>query len=580
MNTHEWCAPGISPQIQNLQNLDFHHLSWAARKMLKHEILYVPRVADLPGEAQIEKIHWQEQGIQSLLTVPVIFGGTMQGFIGFDSVQAEKIWREEDVRLLNVVSEIIAHSLHRQQAAQALRASEERLTRIFESAMDAIITIDEDLRVVMCNEAAEKVFRCQSAEVRDKSLEAFLSAGFRELLLQYMQSSAAKILPQYIWAPEGLTALRKNGESFPIEATISRVEVAQQNLFTIILRDINERKRAEEEVAQLQNQNVYLREEALRSEYNFGEIIGASPVMHHVFKNINMVAATDTTVLLLGETGTGKELMARTIHNLSSRKDQVMVKVNCGAMPAGLVESELFGHEKGAFTGATAQKKGRFELAHRGTIFLDEIGELPLETQVKLLRILQEQEFERVGGTQTLKVNVRVIAATNRDLLEEVQRGAFRADLFYRLNIFPIQIPSLRERQADIPLLANYFIVEFARRLGKRINGIHQKALEKLTAYGWPGNVRELANILERAVILCQGRVLQEEHIAIFPTANSPSEKFETLEEAERRHILQALDKTGGVLAGPKGAAQLLGLNRSTLWSRMKKLGINSSNQN
>ncbi len=576
VNTHEWCAAGVDPQIQNLQNLAFHELSWAARKMLKHEILHVPRVADLPDEAQFERIHWQEQGIHSLLTVPVIFDGKMRGFIGFDSVRAEKIWREEDVRLLNVVSEIIGNSLHRQQAAEALRASEERLTRIFESAMDAIITIDEQLRVVMCNEAAEKVFRCQTAEVKDKLLAPFLSVGFRELLLQYIHSGAAQMSPQYIWAPEGLTALRKNGESFSIEATISRVEVAHQNLYTIILRDVHERKKAEEELAQLQNQNVYLREEALRSDYNFGEIIGASPVMQRVFKNLNMVAITDTTVLLLGETGTGKELIARSIHNLSPRKDQVMVKVNCGALPAGLVESELFGHEKGAFTGATAQKKGRFELAHRGTIFLDEAGELPLETQVKLLRVLQEQEFERLGGAQTLKVNVRVIAATNRNLQEQVQRGAFRADLFYRLNIFPIQVPPLRERHEDIPLLANFLVREFARRLGRRIHSITQKALEKLTGYEWPGNVRELANILERAVILCQGSVLQEEHLGIFPAAPPSSEAFETLEAAERRHILQALEKTGGVLAGPKGAAQLLGINRSTLWSRMRKLGIES----
>ncbi len=576
VNTHEWCAEGVSPQIQNLQNLALDELSWAARKMRKHEILYVPRVADLPQEARFEKLHWQEQGIQSLLTVPVIFNGKMQGFIGFDSVRAEKIWRDEDVRLLNVVSEIIASALHRKQAAEALRASEERLKRIFESAMDAIITIDENLRVVMCNEAAEKVFRCQTEEVKAKVFDNFLSENFRTLLVNYIQTSAQHSSAQYIWAPEGLTALRKNGEPFPIEATISRVEMPRQNLFTLILRDINERKQAEEELAQLQNQNVYLREEALKSDYNFGEIIGSAPVMQRVYQSLKMVAATDTTVLLLGETGTGKELLARTIHNLSGRKDHVMVKVNCGALPAGLVESELFGHEKGAFTGATAQKKGRFELAHRGTIFLDEIGELPLDTQVKLLRVLQEQEFERVGGAQTLKVNVRVIAATNRHLQEEVQRGAFRADLFYRLNIFPIQIPSLRERQEDIPLLANYFVREFARRIGKRINSINQKALEKLTRYEWPGNVRELANILERAVILCQGRVLQEEHIGIFTAATPTLEKFETLEEAERRHILQALEKTHGVLAGPKGAAQLLGINRSTLWSRMRKLGIES----
>ncbi len=253
-----------------------------------------------------------------------------------------------------------------------------------------------------------------------------------------------------------------------------------------------------------------------------------------------------------------------------------MVKVNCGALPAGLVESELFGHERGAFTGATAQKKGRFELADNGTIFLDEIGELALETQVKLLRVLQEQEFERVGGAETLSVNVRVIAATNRNLEEEVRNGAFRADLFYRLNIFPIAVPALRERREDIPLLANYFVGQFARRLGKRNIGLDPQALEKLQRYNWPGNVRELANILERAVILCPGKILQEKDLGELHENSRATENFLTLQEAERRHILQALEKTGGVLAGPHGAAQLLGLNRSTLWSRMRKLGITS----
>lgn len=577
MNTHEWCAPGVTPQMHRLQNLAFDQLPWASRKTRQQEILHVPRVADLMADAQFEKVHWQEQGIQSLLTVPLRWAGRVRGFIGFDSVRAEKHWQEEDVRLLNIVSEVIGNSLHRKEVAAALRASEERLQRIFASAMDAIITIDNDMRIVMCNEAAEKVFRCSNAEVKDKQLDPFLSENFRTLLTNYIQTSASHTSPQYLWAPEGLTALRKNGETFPLEATISRAEVAHQHLFTIILRDINQRKQAEEELAQLQNQNIYLREEALKNDYNFGEIIGTSAAMQRVFKNLNMVAATDTTVLLLGETGTGKELIARTIHDLSGRKDNVMVKVNCGALPAGLVESELFGHEKGAFTGATAQKKGRFELAHRGTIFLDEVGELPLETQVKLLRVLQEQEFERVGGAQTMKVNVRVIAATNRNLEEEIKVGSFRPDLFYRLNIFPIRIPALRERAEDIPLLAHHLISQFARRLGKRINGINQQALEKLLRYDWPGNVRELANILERAVILCQGRVLQEEHIGKLNEMARRVEGFTTLEEAERQHILQALEKTKGVLAGPKGAAQLLGLNRSTLWSRMKKLGIGAT---
>jgi transcriptional regulator with GAF, ATPase, and Fis domain len=297
--------------------------------------------------------------------------------------------------------------------------------------------------------------------------------------------------------------------------------------------------------------------------------------MQKVFDSIEMVAQTDSTVLLLGETGTGKELIARALHNRSRRNQSVMVKVNCAALPANLVESELFGHEKGAFTGAVSQKKGRFELAHRGTIFLDEVGELPLETQTKLLRVVQEQEFERLGGAQTHKVDVRVIAATNRQLAEDVRRGAFRADLFYRLNVFPMEVPPLRLRRDDIPLLARYFLRKFSQRMGKRIHGISSDVHNQFLHYDWPGNVRELANVMERAVILCKGDSIEPAHLAVSDGQKTVgAEAFLTLEESERRLIMRALQQTGGVLAGPKGAAELLGINRSTLWSRMKKLGI------
>ena len=337
-----------------------------------------------------------------------------------------------------------------------------------------------------------------------------------------------------------------------------------------------ERERAEAALRESEERNVYLSEE-LRKELNFEEIVGSSAAMQKVFESIEMVAQTNSTVLLLGETGTGKELIARAVHNRSRRKNKVMVKLNCGALPSTLVESELFGHEKGAFTGAVAQRKGRFELAHEGTIFLDEIGELSPEVQTRLLRVLQEQEFERVGGTRSLKVDVRVITATNKNLSEEVRRGVFRADLFYRLNVFPIQVPPLRERPEDIVPLTTYFVRRFSHRMGKPITSVHPHTLERLQQYRWPGNVRELANMIERAVILCQSDVLDDRHIAALAgqaPAVASSEKFPTLEEAERRIIVQALERTGGILGGPKGAAELLGVNRSTLWSRMQKLGI------
>jgi PAS domain S-box-containing protein len=345
-----------------------------------------------------------------------------------------------------------------------------------------------------------------------------------------------------------------------------------------IQRDVTEQMRmrqlVERHAEELERRNVYLQEE-LKIEGIFGEIIGSAEPMQRVFRDIEMVAATDATVLVLGETGTGKELIARAIHTRSRRRDAVMVKVNCAAIPASLAETELFGHEKGAFTGAIQRKPGRFALANAGTIFLDEIGELPLEVQVKLLRVLQEREFEAVGATRATQVNVRVIAATNRDLSDAVRRGTFREDLFYRLNIFPIQVPPLRERQADVPPLARHFVTEFGRRMGRPVRQISVEAMRQLTSYPWPGNVRELANVLERAVILCDGPTILEQHLGTLarqPAAATTS--FLTLRDMERQHILRALEQTRGVLAGPNGAARLLGMRRSTVWSRMKKLGI------
>jgi transcriptional regulator with GAF, ATPase, and Fis domain len=344
-----------------------------------------------------------------------------------------------------------------------------------------------------------------------------------------------------------------------------------------IQRDVTEQMRMRQLIQrhaeELERRNVYLQEE-LKTERNFGEIIGSAEPMQRIFRDIEMVAATDATVLVLGETGTGKELIARAIHTRSRRREAVMVKVNCAAIPASLAESELFGHEKGAFTGAIQRKPGRFALANGGTIFLDEIGELPLEVQVKLLRVLQEREFEAVGATRPTQVNVRVIAATNRELSDAVRRGTFREDLFYRLNIFPIQVPPLRERQADVPPLARHFVTEFARRMGRSVRQISVEAMRQLTAYPWPGNVRELANVLERAVILCDGPTILEQHLGTLARQPSASASFLTLRDMERQHILRALEQTRGVLAGPNGAARLLGMRRSTVWSRMKKLGI------
>ncbi len=339
-----------------------------------------------------------------------------------------------------------------------------------------------------------------------------------------------------------------------------------------------ERLRAQTELERLkdrlQAENVYLQEE-IRTQHNFEEIVGNAPPLLEALSRVERVAATDSTVLISGETGAGKELFARAIHSRSARRQRPLVKVNCGAIPAGLVESELFGHVKGAFTGALEKRVGRFELADGGTIFLDEIGDLPPETQVKLLRVLQEQEFEPVGSSRTVRVNVRIIAATNRDLDEEVRKGRFRADLLYRLNVFPIAVPALRERREDIPLLVAFFLTGLSKRLGKTLEGFTRGAMSALCAYDWPGNIRELQNVVERAAILAPGRMLDVE--AGLLADASPAKAGNgggRLVEVEKAHIRDVLRSTGGVIEGPRGAATRLGLHPNTLRSRLKKHGI------
>ena len=335
--------------------------------------------------------------------------------------------------------------------------------------------------------------------------------------------------------------------------------------------------------ARLERENAYLQEEVSRDHY-VDELVGQSPALAVVLSAIDRVAPSEATVLITGETGTGKELVARAIHRASRRRDRPLVKVDCGGISSGLVESELFGHVKGAFTGALERRIGRFELADGGTIFLDEVGELPMESQVKLLRVLQERELEPVGSNRTVRVDVRVIAATNRVLDEAVAAGRFRADLFYRLNVFPIALPPLRERASDVPLLAALFVMRFARGLGKQIQGLAPEALDRLVHYRWPGNVRELQNVIERAAVLCQTAMLELEDI-LLPESRAPGQPEtrlqteepglgEVLEGVERAHIEAAIRRARGVIEGPRGAARALGLHPNTLRSRMEKLGI------
>jgi formate hydrogenlyase transcriptional activator len=395
----------------------------------------------------------------------------------------------------------------------------------------------------------------------------------QELLDRGVKSFCSIPLLSHNHALGALNVGRRSDAGFSPEDIELLCQVAQQIAIAV------ENALAYQEIAALKDklakEKVYLEEE-IQTGYNFDEIIGESRSLNQVLKEVQTVAATDSTVLILGETGSGKELVARALHNLSERRERTFVKLNCAAIPTGLLESELFGHEKGAFTGAIATKIGRFELADRGTLFLDEVGEIPLELQVKLLRVLQEQEFERLGSTRTIRVNARVIAATNRDLDGMVKEHKFRSDLYYRLKVFPITVPPLRERPGDISLLVRHFAQKFGTRMKKRILTVPAEAMKAMQAYPWPGNVRELENFIERAVILSTGSdlVIPASELKLPATPSNNHNTVVTLEEAEREHILKALRDSKWVLSGPMGAAAKLGMKRTTLHSKMQKLGI------
>jgi len=393
---------------------------------------------------------------------------------------------------------------------------------------------------------------------------------FKRLLKKGIQSVCLLPLISRKGTLGTLTLGRKEENGFHRHDTIFLRQVAAQ--VALALDNAAAHREIRELTQRLNKENIYLQEE-VRSAQEFDDIIGESPALQRVLGQVHTVAPSDATVLILGETGTGKELIARAIHRLSSRKGANFIKLNCAAIPTGLLESELFGHEKGAFTGAITQKIGRLELADKGTLFLDEVGEIQLELQPKLLRVLQDQEFERLGGTRTIKVDIRLIAATNRDLAKSVQMHEFRSDLFYRIHVFPVHLPPLRDRHRDIPLLVRYFVEKFVKRMNKHIDAVPEEAMRALQSWIWPGNVRELENFIERSVILTQGKTLTVPMAELRSEIDS-SRRDSTLESLEREHILRVLRETGGVIAGLHGAAARLGMKRTTLQSRMQKLGI------
>jgi len=534
-----------------------------------------------PGDNMLKPSH----GV-SYMGVPLLdTDGKVMGHLSV--LDTKPMPRDERAISLFEIFAARAAAEHRRLKMEAeVRAREEQLSTLLETAMDAILVLDANLKVVRINQAAARVFGCTAEDMMGESLNDFLipdSARHAEAFVRELAT-----LPkdrQQLWVSQDFVARRWDHSVFPAEATLSRFESQRQFFYTLILRNADERLEAERQIQRLVQETEYLREE-VRDLTGHGDLLGRSDCMQAVYSAIKQVAKTDTTVLVTGETGTGKELVARSIHVASDRTEKPLITVNCAAIPANLIESEFFGHERGAFTGAVTRREGRFALANGGTIFLDEIGELPLELQAKLLRVLQEGEFEPLGSTRTVKVDVRVVAATNRDLKQMSAEGKFREDLYFRLNVFPIRIPALRERGRDVELLAEAFAQRFGKRMGKRIHPLSAEQAKLLRAYDWPGNVRELQNVIERAIILSSTASLELERAmgggsspvatAIQPEAPAEGRVLTAKEllELERANLERALKTCAGKISGDSGAARLLGVPASTFTSRMKALNI------
>jgi PAS domain S-box-containing protein len=482
---------------------------------------------------------------------------------------------------LDITDEVVRASV----LSRKVRINEQRWRSLLENVELAVVGLDHEGRIDYANPFLERLTGYSGSQLQGRPIaELVAERELSEFHLRFQAAIRTEPRPHSRW-----TIVCASGEERTLACSSVRLLTPDGDAAGLLTigADVTEQLQAQaglesalEDISalreQLERENIYLRDE-IRSASGFDEIIGTSDALKYVLHRIEQVADSDTTVLIEGETGVGKELVARAIHQRSPRKDRPLVKVNCAALPPSLIESELFGHEKGAFTGAAQLRRGRFELAHGGTLLLDEISELPLDLQPKLLRVLEDGEFQRVGGEKDLSVNVRVIAATNRSLAQEVEKGRFREDLYYRLTVFPLTVPPLRDRNEDIPLLVSHFVQAFSAAKGRAVDQIPSAVIDRLVAYSWPGNVRELQNVIERAVITASGSTLKLADRLEGETSVAPGEGVQTLEQVEREHIRQVLARCRGQVAGPGGAAEILGLHPSTLRSRMKKLGVRAT---
>ena len=558
------------------------YFPWTLGQLRQGKTVVIAGLDDLPADAARDAEMFRRYGTAAVVVVPLPIGNSELAALTFATDRERAGWPEEVVKMLKLVAEVVGSAIARERSDRRQRENEQRLRAIIETATDGIVVIDEGGSIESINPAAVRMFGYEAEDVIDRNVSMLMPEPYRTDHDGYLESYLKTGEKRIIGAGRELVGRRRDGSEFPMELAVSETVLdTGRRVFTGIMRDITARKQAEEDLRhsldeaqrlrdQLGQHNVNLKEE-VKLLKGHGRIVGQSQSLKSVLGQVEQVAPTRSTVLLLGETGTGKELIASAIHEGSPRRDHPMVRVNCSAIPTTLIESELFGREKGAYTDAQSRQIGRFEQANESTLFLDEIGDLASEMQVKLLRVLEERHIQRLGGSTAIPIDVRIIAATNVDLEKAVAERRFREDLYYRMNVFPIRIPPLRERPDDILPLLHGFVEEFGRILRKRVESVADESVKALTRYDWPGNVRELRNLVERAMILADGPELRIDVPGLHASA---SRERVTLHDAERDHIVRMLERAGWRVRGRNGAADLLDVKPTTLESRMARLGI------